>query len=84
LFIPTAIFKNMIKGFNESEIILRTGGNIQRRSTRSIPIVTNNIKIIDKFSEELGTDVQVILKVCLRNLRGCNIDIPDGIYEVRP
>jgi hypothetical protein len=29
-----------------------------------------------------GTDIQAILRFCLRNLNGCNIGIIDGCYEV--
>jgi hypothetical protein len=27
---------------------------------------------------KIGTDIQAILRFCLRNMRGCNIDITDG------
>jgi hypothetical protein len=28
--------------------------------------------------KKIGTGVQAILRFCLRNLRGCNVDITDG------
>jgi hypothetical protein len=31
-----------------------------------------------KFHED-GRGVQAIVRVCLRNLRGCNVDIADGM-----
>jgi hypothetical protein len=33
---------------------------------------------------KIGTGIQAILRICLSNLRGCNIGITDGcIYDVR-
>jgi hypothetical protein len=30
-----------------------------------------------------GTEVQAILRICLTNLKGCNLGVSDGIYDVR-
>jgi hypothetical protein len=35
-------------------------------------------KIYGPSFMKIGTDVQAMLRFCLRNLRGCNIGITDG------